>query len=100
MKPTPVQAWHNLAAAARRAAAEDAAAAAPYGFATRVVAQAFTASERPVAQVIEKLSWRALGISAAVMVAVVALNLSPALNSIEDEVSDLSDDVSLELASR
>lgn len=98
MKPTPAQAWKNLAAAARRAAADSADTAAPFGFATRVVAQALTSAERPVAQVIEKLSWRALGISFAVTAAAVALNLSPVLHSIDDEVSELTETEATELA--
>ncbi len=98
MKPTPAQAWKNLAAAARAAAADTTHTAAPLGFATRIVAHALTSAERPVAQVIEKLSWRALGISFAVMTAAVALNFAPVLNAIDDEVSALSEDDTVELA--
>ncbi len=99
MKSTPAQAWQKLTTAARRAPEDTASLQAPYGFATRVVAQAFAVADRPVAQMIEGLSWRALGISALIMIAVVAINLSPVLNSIDDEVTALTDDEITELAS-
>jgi hypothetical protein len=64
--------WQKLVAAARRAG-DDGEVAAPYGFATRVVAQAL-ARPRPVGAWIERYSWRALGISCLVAVIGVASN--------------------------
>jgi Spy/CpxP family protein refolding chaperone len=53
--------WQRLTVAARRST-DDRDAAAPYGFATRVVAQAWT-TERPAASLVECFAWRALGVA-------------------------------------
>lgn len=71
MKPYD-KGWQSLVAAARqhRDARDE---SAPYGFATRVAALAMT--ERvPVRSVFEKLSWRALGVAAALAIVSVATN--------------------------
>lgn len=70
----PESHWQRLARAARRAAdARDA--TAPYGFATRVAAQAFAARES-ASPVLERLAWRALGVACLVAVLGVAANYS------------------------
>lgn len=56
----PNQSWQRLAAAARRAPAADE--TAPYGFATRVAAQA-CAAQRPEVSLLERFSLRALGVA-------------------------------------
>lgn len=63
MKPTPQErAWQHLTAAARQAP-DTRDCAAPYGFATRVVAQAFAAPKNTLALAFQRLSWQALGLS-------------------------------------
>lgn len=57
----PDKAWQRLVAAARRAPA-GATAAAPFGFATRVAAQAL-AQPAPAGLSLERLAYRALGVA-------------------------------------
>lgn len=66
--------WEQLVMAARRAE-DHREVAAPYGFATRVVAQAM-ARERPAGMWFERYALRALGISCLVAVLGVASNYS------------------------
>ena len=61
MNPTdPQHPWSRLVAAARRAS-DDRDTAAPYGFATRVAALAFT-QERKMASLVERFALRAVGV--------------------------------------
>jgi hypothetical protein len=73
MKPTDFQ-WQRLVRAARRAA-DDRDEAAPYGFATRVAAQALAARESS-SPILEQFAWRALGVACLVAVLGIAANYS------------------------
>ena len=80
------QPWARLTTAARRAPqAGDT--EAPYGFATRVAALAFSA-ERPMRSLFERFSLRAVGVASLLAVLSVVANYS-ALNAnmVEDEIS-------------
>jgi hypothetical protein len=80
------QPWARLTAAARRGPlAGDT--AAPYGFATRVAARAFSV-ERPMRSLFERFSLRAVGVASLLAVLSVVANYS-ALNAAvtEDETS-------------
>lgn len=66
--------WQRLVAAAR-APANDADTAAPYGFATRVVAQAFAMDRRPTS-LLERFALRALGVACLFAVLGVVANYS------------------------
>ena len=66
--------WQRLTVAARRST-DDRDAAAPYGFATRVVAQAWT-TERPAVSLVERFAWRALGVACLFAVLGVVVNYS------------------------
>lgn len=85
------QPWARLTAAARRAplAGET---AAPYGFATRVVAQAFSL-ERPMRSLFERFSLRAVAVASLLAVLSVVANYS-AINSVttEEEFSATTED--------
>ena len=73
MKPSEYK-WQRLARAARRATdARDE--AAPYGFASRVSAQAFAATES-ANPILERFAWRALGVACLVAVLGIAANYS------------------------
>lgn len=73
MKPSEFK-WQRLVRAARRATdARDE--AAPYGFATRVAAQALATRESSN-PLMERLAWRALGVACLVAVLGVAANYS------------------------
>ncbi len=67
--------WRRLAAAARRPV-DERDAAAPYGFATRVAAQAFAAQRPMVASLLERFSLRALGVACLLAMVGVAANYS------------------------
>lgn len=58
-------AWRRIVDASRSAPAAPEAISAPAGFSTRVVALAFESSRQGLAAALERLSWRALGISLA-----------------------------------
>ena len=73
MKPSEFK-WQRLARAARRAT-DTRDEAAPYGFATRVAAQAFAARETS-SPILERFAWRALGVACLVAVLGVAANYS------------------------
>jgi len=80
--------WQNLVAAARRAG-DERATGAPYGFATRVAALAL--SERRSVGLLERFSWRALGVAALLAVVSVVANYSiPNANADEDALLDES----------
>lgn len=92
MKPED-HAWLKLVASARRVR-DDRDAAAPYGFAARVVAVAFTGEKQPTgAALLERLSWRALGVAALLALASVAANYSSFTGSADEDM--LSDDATI-----
>ena len=70
----PRHPWSRLVAAARRARLERDASA-PYGFATRVAAQAWADDARG-ASLLERFAFRAVGLAALLAVGSVALNYS------------------------
>ena len=83
MKTNPPE-WFRLVTVARRAV-DDRDVSAPYGFATRVVTQAMAATRPAADLLIERFSWRALGIAALLVIVSVAANLNPILASHEDD---------------
>lgn len=97
MKPEHNE-WQRLIEAARRAPDQNDPKA-PYGFATRVAAQA--AAVQPVSAatwICERLSLRALGVAALVAVVAVATSINPIQQMIEDEAMALQLDPVTELA--
>jgi hypothetical protein len=79
----PTSPWHRLIAMARRVD-DERDPSAPYGFATRVAALAFSA-ERPLYSLLERFSLRALVLAGVLTVITVATNLAPILNAVDDE---------------
>ena len=75
--------WQNLVSAAR-SVRDDRATGAPYGFATRVVAQAFAAESRPAPLLLDRFCWRALSVAGLLAVAGVAANYTVGLRSEEE----------------
>lgn len=87
----PDKAWQRLVTAARRAPA-DASTSVPYGFATRVAAQAL-AQPAPAGLSLERLALRALGVACLAAVLGVAANYSVFTNgSAEEEGFFTTDD--------
>ena len=84
------KAWQRLAAAARRAAPERDESA-PYGFSTRVVAQAF-ARERGAPSAFARLSLRAAAVACLLAVAAVAVNYPAIENAFGDEPAVAAND--------
>jgi hypothetical protein len=80
---TPENAWQRLAAAARRAP-PDAPATVPFGFATRVAAQAL-AQPAPAGLSLERLALRAVGVACLAAVLGVAANYSVLANGGAEE---------------
>lgn len=82
----PKHPWSRLVAAARRAP-DGRDTAAPYGFATRVVALAFT-QERAVASLFDRFALRALGVACLLAVLSIVVNYSALTKSVlvEDEL--------------
>jgi hypothetical protein len=92
------QAWTRLTSVARRAT-DDRDDSAPFGFATRVVAQAM-AQDRRVASLFDRFALRALGVACLLAVSSVALNYSAAKSSSgTDEVANADDPVAILLDS-
>ncbi len=85
MKPED-QAWQKLVAAARHVR-DERDTAAPYGFATRVAALAMTAG-RPATGValIDRLAWRALGVSALLAMISVASSYTSLMASPDEDL--------------
>jgi hypothetical protein len=84
--------WQSALNAARRASARDD--AAPFGFASRVVALRRSAPATSTFLLWWKLTWRAIGVAAVVLVASAAMNLSASNDSaldpaIADSMNDL-----------
>jgi hypothetical protein len=101
MNPTdPQHPWSRLVAAARRAP-DDRDPAAPYGFATRMAALAFT-QERKMASLVERFALRAVGVASllAILSLVVnysALTGSSSATSTDDELLPTQDAVNVVL---
>ena len=96
MNPTdPQHPWSRLTAAARRAP-DDRDPAAPYGFATRVAALAMT-QERAVTSLLERFSFRALGVACLLALVTVATNYSALASSLGDDEAGVTDDPVAEL---
>lgn len=94
MNPAP-DPWTRLVASARHAPVGERPIAVPYGFASRVVARAFGAAERPWWGLVEHLSWRALGLAAGLAIASAALNFAPALQAFQHDLAVEQDPVAL-----
>lgn len=90
------QAWQHLAAAARRAPAEAREAPAPYGFATRVAAQAFGASPPSMQAMLEKFALRGLLVAGVLSLAAVGYGYT-ALTTEPAEAELLAGDVVAEI---
>jgi hypothetical protein len=79
--------WNRLVAAARLAPADERDASAPFGFATRVSALGLARVEPTFSALFARISLRALGVCAVLMVLGVTLNLNSVLNAYEAESS-------------
>jgi hypothetical protein len=88
---SPDRSWEKLVAAARRAPVETG--AAPYGFATRVVAQAYARPSASPAALLEKFAWRGLFAAGAFSVAAVAFGFTEFGRSTTDELAAATDPV-------
>lgn len=66
-------AWQKLTTVARRVRAEEDATA-PFGFSTRVASLAMSVVEPSTGSILERFSWRALGVAALLAVTSVAAN--------------------------
>ncbi|HRE82291.1 MAG TPA: hypothetical protein PLN52_14695 [Opitutaceae bacterium] len=87
MKPSHSDAWDRLVVLARQAPTRaDDLPRVPPGFATRVVALGLSPVERGLASLFEPFAFRALSIASLVAVAAFALNVSPVMQSIRDEI--------------
>jgi len=93
MNRAPLQdPWQRLVAAARRAGdpRDD---SAPLGFATRIAAQALSATPRiSIGSIFERLSLRALIVACLLMLISFAINYSAISHAFEDEI-DVNDPV-------
>ena len=95
MNPTdPKHPWARLTAAARRAP-QTGETAAPYGFATRVAALAFT--QERVASLFERFSLRALGVACLLALVSAAANYSAVTNVLAEDEGVAADDPVAEL---
>jgi hypothetical protein len=84
--------WQRLIAGARLAR-DERDAQAPYGFATRIAAQAAgTPRISATAWVFERMSLRALSVAALLVVAAVATNIAPIKRIIDEDAAALQDD--------
>ena len=92
---SPRSPWNRLVAAARLAPVDTRDVSAPPGFATRVTALAFAAGGPPsVATMLARLSWRALGVAALLMLVSIAANFKPLLTALDrDSAAVLNDPV-------
>lgn len=81
-------AWNKLVEASR-GVRDDRDTTAPYGFATRVVAQAMSSDLRSAGRLFERWAWRALGVAGLFAALAVATDFSTAKPSLVDDlVSD------------
>jgi hypothetical protein len=86
----PQHPWNRLVSAARRMS-DDGDAAAPFGFSTRVAANAFQRAKS--GSLFERFALRALGIACVLALGSVAVNYSVLTeNRADDEASALTDD--------
>lgn len=94
---TSVSAWQRLATAAHQGAAsgDD---AAPFGFSTRIAALAMAVERPSVRAMMNRLSWRALGVALMLMIFSIAANYS-SLSVAGDSDQDPFDPVVEELTS-
>lgn len=79
--------WNRLVAGARLVPADSGDDSAPLGFATRVSALGLAGIEPTFSVLFARLSLRALGVCAVLMVLGVTLNLSSVLNAYESDSS-------------
>jgi len=90
--------WQRIVASARRVPVEDGHVSAPPGFATRVVALAMERmSERPLLGLVERFSWRALGVAAGLAVASALVNFVPARQAFKSTTTIEQDPVAIVL---
>jgi hypothetical protein len=95
MKPTdPKHPWSRLTATARLAS-DNRETAAPYGFATRIAALAFT-PER-ASSLFERFSLRALGVACLLVLVSAAANYSVIASALSEQDALLNDDPVAEL---
>jgi hypothetical protein len=92
---TPHDPWARLVAAARQVP-EDRETSAPYGFATRVAALAFSQERKPVS-LFERFALRAVGVAALLALLSVTANYSAFTNSLASDDVMLFDDPVAEL---
>ena len=83
MKSNP--SWNRLVTAARLAPPDLGDASASSAFATRVVALARAQSEQEFPYVLGRFAWRALGVSALLMIVSVVANFSPVMGELQSE---------------
>ena len=89
---SPLPEWSRLVAAARRAPRDTRDESAPYGFATRVAAQAMAGRGHFLdASLLSRYGLRALGISCVLAVACAAATLRPVMTAIEEEAAALGE---------
>jgi len=93
MRTTKARNWQELVDLARKAPRQDGGVVnVPFGFATRVVAQAFAPVERGVASLFEPFAFRALSLASLLAIAAVAANVSPVLQALGDEIAVVNGD--------
>jgi len=84
MKPENL-AWQKLTTAARKVG-DEREVTAPYGFSTRVAAMAMASERMSLAALVDRLSWRALGVAGLLAVASVAASYSSFTAVTDDDV--------------
>ena len=92
MKPNdPRHPWARLVAAARRVPPPGGSVEAPYGFATRVAARAFSAGFR--GSLIERFAFRAVGIAGLLAILSIVANYSALVNpeAVDEEAVAVED---------
>lgn len=98
MKSSRKDGWEKLVSLARQAPASgEGSLAMPPGFSTRVVALGLVPAERGLAGLFEPFALRALSIASLVAIVAVALNVTPVMQSIRDEIILASSDPVAEL---
>jgi hypothetical protein len=95
---TPTTAWQRLVTAARHAPGTEDAGIAPFGFSTRVAALAMAIEPPTMRAMMNRLSWRALGVALMLMIFSIAANYS-SLSQTSDNEQDPFDPVAEELTS-
>src|SRR3954471_23019398 len=91
----PKHPWARLTAAARRAPIPTEEMGAPYGFATRLAAMAFTSERAP--SLLERFSLRALGVACLLAVVSAAANYSAVASALSEPDALVNDDPVAEL---